>query len=183
MHLLVLGGSLGAAAINELVPQVLPHLDQGRGIEVWHQTGRTKHESTQRAYQQWTAISDAGSKSRVEPFIDDMAAAYAWADLVLCRAGASTVAELAAAGLPSILVPYPHAVDDHQTGNAHWLVDAGAAVLLPQHNFNQDSLRRVLEEFMAENKRLPAMAQRARALAVPDAAERISELCLEVCRG
>jgi len=183
MHLLVLGGSLGAAAINELVPQVVPHLTQGRGIAVWHQTGRNKHESTQHAYQQCSAATHENTQARVEPFIDDMAAAYAWADVVLCRAGASTVAELTAAGLPSILVPYPHAVDDHQTVNARWLVDAGAAVLLPQSDFNSDSLRRELEEFMLESNRLSAMAQRASELAVPDAAERISELCMEVCRG
>ena len=178
LRLLVLGGSLGAAAINEVVPQAVAGI--GSDIEVWHQTGRNKHDVAIQAYQQ---AADQGHKRQVEPFIADMASAYAWADLVLCRAGASTVAELAAAGVPSILVPYPHAVDDHQTRNAGWLVNAGAAVLMPQPDLNRDSLQQLLEEFMADKKRLQGMAQHARNLAIANAAERISDICLEVCRG
>lgn len=181
LRLLVLGGSLGAAAINEVVPQAAAGI--GRGIDIWHQTGRNKHEQTMAAYQQDKATAGADIKRQVEPFIKDMASAYEWADLVLCRAGASTVAELTAAGVPAILVPYPHAVDDHQTRNAGWLVDAGAAVLMPQPDLNRESLQHLLEEFMADTQRLRDMAQRARALAVNDAAERISDICLEVCRG
>lgn len=181
MRLLVLGGSLGATAINEVVPQAVAGV--GRGIEIWHQTGRNKHEQTMAAYHQQMVGGDAEIEPRVDPFIGDMASAYEWADLVLCRAGASTVAELAAAGVAAILVPYPHAVDDHQTRNAGWLVDAGAAVLMPQTALNGDSLQQLLEEFMADNQRLQIMAQRARELAVNDAAERISDICLEVCRG
>ena len=181
MRLLVLGGSLGAAAINEVVPQAAASF--GRDLEIWHQTGRNKHEQTLAAYQQQTTGTDDGIKRLVEPFIDDMASAYDWADLVLCRAGASTVAELTAAGVPAILVPYPHAVDDHQTRNAGWLVEAGAAVLMPQSDLNRDSLQQTLEEFMKDRQRLLDMAQRARELAVNDAAERISDICLEVCRG
>ncbi|MBC54971.1 MAG: undecaprenyldiphospho-muramoylpentapeptide beta-N-acetylglucosaminyltransferase [Gammaproteobacteria bacterium] len=181
MRLLVLGGSLGAAAINDVVPQALAGV--GRGIEVWHQTGRNKHEQTLTAYQQALGNAGAEIKPQVDAFISDMASAYDWADLVLCRAGASTVAELTAAGVPAILVPYPYAVDDHQTRNAAWLVDAGAAVLIPQPRLDRDSLQQLLEEFMADKKRLQVMAQRARELAVNDAAERISDICLEVCRG
>lgn len=181
LRMLVLGGSLGAAAINEVVPQVLAQLDAGRGIDVWHQTGRNKHEETQATYQRLAQDAGVDMNSQVDPFISDMAAAYRWADLVLCRAGASTVAELTAAGLPSILVPYPHAVDDHQTSNARWLVEAGAAVLLPQTGFNKDSLKQLLEEFMADRKRLQDMGQRAHGLAIADAAERVSDICMEVC--
>lgn len=183
LRLLVLGGSLGAAAINEVVPQALSGMASSPGIEVRHQTGRNKQESTQAAYQQLAAATGADIRRQVEPFIGDMAAAYAWADLVLCRAGASTVAELAAAGLPSILVPYPHAVDDHQTANARWLVDAGAAELMPQSRLNKDSLQQLLEELMTDKNRRQDMAQRAQSLAIPDAAARISDVCLEVCRG
>jgi UDP-N-acetylglucosamine--N-acetylmuramyl-(pentapeptide) pyrophosphoryl-undecaprenol N-acetylglucosamine transferase len=183
LRLLVLGGSLGAAAINQVVPQVVPNLAGGRGIEIWHQTGRNKHEDTQASYQHLAAAGGAQIKITVEPFIKDMAAAYVWADLVLCRAGASTIAELAAAGLPSILVPFPHAVDDHQTCNARWLLDAGAAVLMPQALLNKNSLQQLLGEFMADNKRLLEMAQSARSLAIPDAATRIADVCMEVCRG
>jgi UDP-N-acetylglucosamine--N-acetylmuramyl-(pentapeptide) pyrophosphoryl-undecaprenol N-acetylglucosamine transferase len=181
LRLLVLGGSLGAAAINDVVPQAVAGI--GSDIEIWHQTGRNKQEVTMHAYQQASTGADKGLKRQVEPFIGDMASAYAWADLVLCRAGASTVAELAAAGVPSILVPYPHAVDDHQTRNAGWLVDAGAAVLIPQTGFNRDSLQQLLEEFMADKQRLQGMAQHARNLSIDNAAERISDICLEVCRG
>lgn len=181
LRLLVLGGSLGAAAINEVVPQAVAGI--GKDIEIWHQTGRNKHDTTMQAYQQALTGADKGLKRQVEPFIGDMASAYAWADLVLCRAGASTVAELAAAGVPSILVPYPHAVDDHQTRNAGWLVDAGAAVLIPQTGLNRDSLQQLLEEFMADKQRLQGMARHARKLAVDNAAERISDICLEVSRG
>ncbi|MEX0740137.1 MAG: undecaprenyldiphospho-muramoylpentapeptide beta-N-acetylglucosaminyltransferase [Pseudohongiella sp.] len=177
MHLLVLGGSLGAAAINQVVPQLV--LDSGCGIDIWHQTGRNKHEETQASYQE--LAGNSGLKCKVEPFIKDMAAAYVWADLVLCRAGASTIAELTAAGLPSILVPYPHAVDDHQSSNARWLVEADAAVLLPQTSLNKDSLQQLLEEFMADKKRLQQMAKNARALAIPDAASRVADVCMEVC--
>ena len=130
-----------------------------------------------------TATAGTDIKIQVEPFIKDMAAAYLWADLVLCRAGASTIAELAAAGLPAILVPYPHAVDDHQSSNASWLVEAGAAVLLPQVSLSSESLRQLLEEFMADTERLQDMAKNARRLAIPDAAARVADVCMEVCRG
>lgn len=181
LRLLVLGGSLGAAAINEVVPQAAGRVSDD--IEIWHQTGRNKYEQCVAAYQREMESAGTDIKHKVEPFIGDMASAYEWADLVLCRAGASTVAELTAAGVPAVLVPYPHAVDDHQARNAGWLVDAGAAVLMPQPRLNKDSLQQLLEEFMADKQRLQVMAQRARALAVRDAAERISDICVEVCRG
>jgi UDP-N-acetylglucosamine--N-acetylmuramyl-(pentapeptide) pyrophosphoryl-undecaprenol N-acetylglucosamine transferase len=126
------------------------------------------------------AYAEAGVEAEVVPFIRDMAAAYAWADLVVCRAGALTVSELAAAGVGSVLVPYPHAVDDHQTGNARYLVKAGAARLLPQARLHPRSLAAVFAELLADPARLLALAEAARGRATPDAAERIAAACWEV---
>jgi UDP-N-acetylglucosamine--N-acetylmuramyl-(pentapeptide) pyrophosphoryl-undecaprenol N-acetylglucosamine transferase len=170
LHLLVLGGSLGARALNEVVPAALAQ--SSSSPEVWHQAGSRNLDE---ALQQYRA---AAVTARVEPFIDDMAAAYGWADLVVCRAGALTVAELAAAGVGAILVPYPHAVDDHQTRNAAYLSDAGAAVVVQQREFTRDSLRELLVS-LADRSRLLAMAQAARSLAQPHAAAQVAALCWE----
>lgn len=171
-HLLVVGGSLGASVFNETVPVVL-HALGAACPEVWHQTGLKHLDVAQQAY------DEAGVEARVEPFIDDMAAAYQWADLVLCRAGAMTIAELAVMGVASILVPYPHAVDDHQTSNARYLSEAGAAVLVPQPEFNVQRLTDALH-LLLEPERLQAMGRKARELAVPDAAQRVAENCLRL---
>jgi UDP-N-acetylglucosamine--N-acetylmuramyl-(pentapeptide) pyrophosphoryl-undecaprenol N-acetylglucosamine transferase len=125
------------------------------------------------------AYEETQVEARVEPFIEDMAAAYAWADLVICRSGALTVAELAAVGVASILVPYPHATDDHQSANARYLADAGAAVLLPEERLDAAGLAARLAEFSSQREALLEMAQHARALAVPDAARRVARLCME----
>jgi UDP-N-acetylglucosamine--N-acetylmuramyl-(pentapeptide) pyrophosphoryl-undecaprenol N-acetylglucosamine transferase len=172
IRLLVLGGSQGATALNELAPEAVAHLAEP-GAEVWHQSGRQQAEATAAAYQA------ARVNARVEAFIEDMAAAYAWADLVLCRAGALTITELAAAGVGSILVPYPHAVDDHQTRNARFLADAGAAVLMPQGQLTVPSLV-VLVRGLQDRNRLLEMARRARALARPAATAEVVRHCLEV---
>ena len=172
LHLLVLGGSLGAHALNDEVPAALAELHASSRPEVLHQTGTRNLEATQAAYQA------AGLEARLESFIDDMAAAYAWADLVVCRAGALTVAELAAAGVGSVLVPYPHAVDDHQTGNARYLADADAAVLLPQTDLRATRLAELLGGFVTRRERLLAMARAARSLARPNAAQQVTRLCL-----
>lgn len=182
LRLLVLGGSLGAAAINELVPATLAAgaLDiDARDIEVWHQTGRNKLDETQAQYQHHGLVN--AEKYNVVPFINDMAAAYRWADLVLCRSGAGTLAEIAIAGLPSVLVPYPHAIDDHQTANARWLADAGAAILVPQPELNSVRLNEILNGFYNNPQRLFEMAQAARARSVPDAGEKVSAICMEMC--
>ncbi|MEF3193044.1 MAG: undecaprenyldiphospho-muramoylpentapeptide beta-N-acetylglucosaminyltransferase [Halothiobacillaceae bacterium] len=171
MHLLVVGGSLGARALNETVPQALALLAPSERPEVWHQAGSKMLEEAYAAY------GRAGVAARVEPFIADMAAAYGWADLVLCRAGALTVAELAAAGVGSILVPFPHAVDDHQTRNAAVLADAGAAELIPQNELTAGRLAERLRLLGTDRARLLKMARRARALARPDAAERVLDRC------
>jgi UDP-N-acetylglucosamine--N-acetylmuramyl-(pentapeptide) pyrophosphoryl-undecaprenol N-acetylglucosamine transferase len=171
-RVLVLGGSQGARALNQAVPAALALLPEDRRPQVWHQAGRT-FELAQRAYAQ------AGVSAELCVFIEDMAAAYGWADVVICRAGASTVAELAAAGCAALLVPYPHAVDDHQRRNADYLVRAGAALLLPETQLTASRLAELLSELLAARPRLVAMAQAARAAAWPNAAQAIAEACLE----
>lgn len=174
LRLLVLGGSLGAQALNETVPAALAQIEPARRPEVWHQAGARNIDAARRSY------AEAGVAARVMPFIDNMAEAYAWADLVLCRAGALTVAELAAAGVGSILVPFPHAVDDHQTRNAEYLVREGAALLIPQRQLDAVRLRDLLLELGQDRGRLLGMATAARRVARPDAAERVASLCLDV---
>lgn len=172
LRLLVLGGSLGARALNRLLPEALALLEPATRPQVWHQAGRSHFDEVPVAYQKCSV------EARVVPFIDDMAEAYAWADLVLCRAGAMTIAELAAVGVAAILVPYPHAVDDHQTGNAHYLCDAGAGILIQQDDLNAAGLSALLKEFSADRARLLRMAQAARALAKPDATRQVAQHCL-----
>jgi UDP-N-acetylglucosamine--N-acetylmuramyl-(pentapeptide) pyrophosphoryl-undecaprenol N-acetylglucosamine transferase len=173
LHLLVIGGSLGAQALNRVVPAAVARLSAGVRPRVHHQTGRAEVDGVRQRY------TEVGCDARVEAFVEDMAAAYAWADLVVCRAGALTVAELAAAGVASILVPYPHATDDHQTGNARYLADAGAALLMPQDTLSAEWLSETLARFTDQRETLLAMARRARELARPDAARRVALLCLE----
>ena len=174
MRLLVLGGSLGAQAINAETPRALGLLPATERPEVWHQAGRQHVEATRGAY------ADAGVAARIEPFIEDMAAAYGWADLVLCRAGALTVSELAAAGIGAILVPFPHAIDDHQTHNGEWLAGAGAALLIQQRDLSAAKLAAMLAELAANPERRAAMAEHALALALPDATARVADICLAV---
>jgi len=174
MRLLVLGGSQGARALNERVPQALARLPDTQRPEVRHQCGAKFADAARDAY------TKAGIEASVEPFIDDMAAAYAWADLVVCRAGALTLAELAAAGAGSVLVPFPFAVDDHQTANARAWVAAGAALLLPESEASAERLAALLGELLGNRARLLAMAQAARTLAKPEAAARIADVCLGV---
>ena len=169
---LVLGGSQGARALNEALPQALSALGDV-ALEVRHQCGEKLRAEAVQAY------AAAGVEARVEAFIDDMAAAYAWADLVVCRAGASTLAELCAAGVGSVLVPFAAAVDDHQTRNAEYLVDNGAALLLKQDARLAANLLPCLRELAADPARRLVMARAARALARPDAAERIAGIVLE----
>jgi UDP-N-acetylglucosamine--N-acetylmuramyl-(pentapeptide) pyrophosphoryl-undecaprenol N-acetylglucosamine transferase len=171
LRLLVLGGSQGARALNSAVPKALAGL---RGsVEVRHQCGETLRDEATRAY------ADAGIVASVEPFIADMAAAYAWADLVVCRAGALTLAEVCAAGVGSILVPFPLAVDDHQTRNADYLVERQAAVLLPQGDSLANDLRGTLATLAADPQRRLSMAEAARRLARPDATERVADIVLQ----
>lgn len=172
LHLLVVGGSLGAQALNELVPRALALLPPEHRPVVRHQGGRDKLPALQAEY------AAAGVTAECLAFIADMAAAYAWADLVICRAGASTVAEIAAAGLAALFVPYPYAVDDHQTENARFLADAGAAWLMQQRDLTP---QRLAEWLAARNRsELLERAKRARSLAKPDATERVAAVVKEL---
>jgi len=172
LRLLVIGGSLGAVKLNEIVPLALTKINKDERPEVIHQTGLKNIESAKTAY------SDAGVDAKVEAFIDDMPAVYEWADLVICRAGAMTVFELAAAGIASILVPYPYAVDDHQTHNAYYLEKTGAAIIKQQDELSTDWLVDVINDFSRNRKKLLDMAVAARKLAIPGSAKTIADACL-----
>lgn len=175
LRVLVLGGSQGARALNEVVPVALGLLPAAERPTVRHQAGERTRPVAEAAY------AAAGVAAEIHTFIEDMAAAYAWADLVIARAGALTVAELAAAGVASILVPYPAAVDDHQTCNARYLVDAGAATLLPEATL---SAERLAGEIRRHDRTLVLdRAGRARALARPDATAAIVTACLDMARA
>lgn len=176
-RLLILGGSLGAEPLNKLLPAALARVPAELRPEVFHQAGKQHDAITAERYRA------VGVEAQVAPFIKDMARAYAWADLVVCRAGALTVSELAAAGLPSFLVPLPHAIDDHQTRNADYLASEGAAVLLPQRSTDAAALAAQLTEVLMHPERLNDMARTARRLAKPDATRSVVETCLEVARG
>ncbi|MFC4729338.1 undecaprenyldiphospho-muramoylpentapeptide beta-N-acetylglucosaminyltransferase [Coralloluteibacterium thermophilus] len=176
LRVLVLGGSQGARALNQGVPLALAALDGRVDLEVRHQCGEKFVEEARAAY------AAAGRPVQVEPFIADMAEAYAWADLVVCRAGALTLAELCAAGVGSVLVPFPAATDDHQTRNAEFLVDRGAARLLPQGAAFEARLAAVLEEVLGDRTTLRRMASAARALARPDAAGDVVACILQEAR-
>jgi UDP-N-acetylglucosamine--N-acetylmuramyl-(pentapeptide) pyrophosphoryl-undecaprenol N-acetylglucosamine transferase len=173
-RLLVLGGSLGARALNLTVPQALAQLTPAQRPEVVHQCGTRGLDEARAAY------AKAGVEARVVAFIDDMAGSYEWADLAVCRAGALTLAELTAAGLGAVLVPFPHAVDDHQTRNAEALVAIGAAVVMQESELNIQILAQRLESLLGDRRRLLAMAEAARTLAKPDAAQVIARACMEV---
>jgi UDP-N-acetylglucosamine--N-acetylmuramyl-(pentapeptide) pyrophosphoryl-undecaprenol N-acetylglucosamine transferase len=173
LRVLVLGGSQGARALNVALPKALSQLP-GIDCEVRHQCGEKMREEAQRAY------VDAGVAATVESFIVDMAAAYAWADIIVCRAGALTLAEVCAAGVASVLVPLPTAVDDHQTKNGLYLVERGAAVLLKQDETLAERLTTTLRTLASDAAKRLAMAEAARSLAKPDAAERVVDAVLYV---
>ncbi len=174
LRLLVVGGSLGAAALNDVVPKALARIPEAARPIVTHQSG-DKHIVALRAN-----YAAAGVAAELVPFIEDMAAAYADADVVICRAGATTVAELAATGVASLLVPFPFAVDDHQTTNARYLVDRGAAILEQQSELTPDRLAEILGGLTRDALR--QMAERARAAARPDATEAVARACMELAK-
>ncbi len=173
LRLLVLGGSQGALALNRTVPEALARLAAQQRPIVRHQCGARTFDIARASY------DECGVDAELLPFIDDMAAAYAWADLVVCRAGALTVAELCAAGLPALFIPYPSAVDDHQTANARPLADVGAAVIIDESMLSADVLAGQLREWLTSREALLAKAEKARSLSTPNALRRITELCLE----
>ncbi len=169
LNVLVVGGSLGAQALNEALPKALALMAEADRPMVLHQTGNKHFEAVQQLYAQASVAVD------VRPFLDDMAEQYAKADLVICRAGALTIAELAAAGVASVLIPFPYAVDDHQTYNAKFLSEQGAAILLPQKELSAEKLAQLLGELTRE--KLLAMAKAARSLAKPEATAEVVKVC------
>lgn len=172
LRVLVLGGSQGALVLNQTLPELLRAV-LGDKIQVCHQCGGGRREEAAPIYEA------LGMRAQVTEFIDDMAEAYGWADLVICRAGALTVAEVSAAGVAALFIPLPTAVDDHQTLNARWLSSQEAALLLPQNQLSAASLAAMLTP-LAERNRLAVMAERAKSMAIPDSAERAAGLCQEV---
>jgi UDP-N-acetylglucosamine--N-acetylmuramyl-(pentapeptide) pyrophosphoryl-undecaprenol N-acetylglucosamine transferase len=177
LRLLVLGGSQGALALNRAVPAALGKMAQSSRPLVRHQTGERTLEIARESYRNHAIDAE------LLPFIEDMAAVYAWADLVVCRAGALTVAELSAAGLPAIFVPFPAAVDDHQTANAQAMVNAGAAAIIAEKDLGETALAALLTEWLASRDGLCRRAETARSLAAPDALSRITESCLALAGG
>jgi len=200
LRILLTGGSQGSLALNRLLPEALGLLAGELDFVVRHQAGPRWVDETRGAYQQAgikcrsgfgrdSGMSDGaefaaeaappGSSSEVTDFIEDMASAYAWADVVVCRAGALTVSEVAAAGVAAVFIPFPHAVDDHQTRNAEYLVEHDAALLMQESQVDARKLANVLSSLAGDRARLAGMATRGRAAAVPDAADRVAALCRE----
>jgi UDP-N-acetylglucosamine--N-acetylmuramyl-(pentapeptide) pyrophosphoryl-undecaprenol N-acetylglucosamine transferase len=176
VRILVIGGSQGAARLNAVVPFALKRLSSWLAFDVRHQAGERWIDAGRASYAQ------AGVRADVRPFIEDMSEAYAWADLVICRAGALTVSELAAVGVASVLVPFPNAVDDHQAYNAQYLVREGAAVLISDRELTAERLAAELQRLCAGRGKLLAMAERARLLAKPRAADELAASCVELAR-
>ena len=181
LRILIFGGSLGAQTLNETVPAALAQMVKVHPAElhpeVWHQTGENKYRFTQEQY------ASNKIQARVDAFIDNMQEAYAWADLVICRAGAITVAELSVAGLGAIIIPYPYAVDDHQTANATALVNAGAAVMIAEKQLTINKLASVINDLLNNRAKLKALASAASAFAKPHAANDVAKVCIQACFG
>lgn len=183
LRLLILGGSQGATALNTLIPQALAKLNFAqiidRHIQVRHQTGVRHVEATQKAYTDIPSTIQAD----ISPFIDDMAAAYAWADLVICRSGALTVAELAAAGVPALLIPFPAAIDDHQTYNAQYLVATSGARLLPQRELTAEKLAEHIQSLGGNRQLLQEMAIAVNKASYPEAIQNIMQNIINLNRS
>jgi UDP-N-acetylglucosamine--N-acetylmuramyl-(pentapeptide) pyrophosphoryl-undecaprenol N-acetylglucosamine transferase len=177
LKLLVIGGSQGARFLNEIVPRAVAVMPAGICPQIRHQAGKNHLNAAEQLYR------EQGIDAQVTAFIDDMAEAYSWADVVVCRSGAMTVSELAAAGVPSILIPFPSAVDDHQTSNARFLSDKNAAILAPQSTLTAEKLADWLGELSIDRKRLLRMAEQARSLARPDATRLVVSECLAVAES
>ena len=172
-NLLVLGGSQGALPLNEIVPRAIALMDVSDRPQMWHQCGARTHNVAEKAYAEY------GIEVRLSDFIEDMPAAYAWADLVVCRAGALTVAEIAAAGVAALFVPYPLSIDDHQTLNARYLESSGAGLIIPQAELTPELLANALTQLLSQRDRLLEMAESARRMALPDATDQVMEACLQ----
>lgn len=178
-HVLIVGGSLGSRPLNNWVPKAFSQLDSTQW-QVRHQCGRGNKQQVAQDYQN---CINTGLAVQIDEFIDDMFAAYEWADVVICRAGALTVSELAMIGRPAIFVPLPHAVDDHQTFNAKYLVGAKAAKLLPQSELENDKLSQMLSEITHQPETLQQMSIAAVSVAKPNATKQVADICHQLARG
>ncbi len=172
LRLLIVGGSLGAQALNEVIPKALAQLPEMQRPQVIHQAGVKHIDVLQNNYQQAGVVADARA------YIENMAEMYAWADFVICRSGALTVAEVSAVGVGSLMVPFPYAVDDHQTGNAQYLADAGATILVQQKELDVDKLAEILKELSREQ--CLEMAKKARVLGKPEATADVAKVCIQM---
>ena len=174
-RLLIIGGSQGSVALNKVMPDAIKQLSTNMDIEIWHQCGALSYEQTVDRYKQLNI------KSHIEEFIDNVDKAYEWADLIVCRSGAITLAEIASVGLASILVPYPHAVDDHQTANAHSYVSAGASCLIAEGDLSSEKLSGVIRSILEDDSKLIAMACAAKELGKLNASKRVADECMRAC--
>lgn len=185
LKVLIIGGSRGARVLNDVVPGAMQQLKRRKpalNLQVWHQTGPSDEQAVQQSYAETgtdNATASLATAAKVDAYIDEVTDAYAWADVIICRAGAMTVSELSAAALPGILIPFPHHVDDHQTRNAEFLTKAGAAVLMPQPDMNENSLAEKLEQLIASPEILLNMSVAAQALHKPDAATVVADALQE----
>ena len=173
-RLLVIGGSLGAQVFNEKMPQALALIPASARPEIWHQTGEKHFAEAKKNYE------SMGIDAKLQPFIEDMSAAYAWADMVLCRAGALTIAELCAVGIGAIFVPFPHAVDDHQTANAQFMVNKNAAISIQQNDFTASHLADIVKQYSNAPETRLAMAQAAYQLRKTDVNKQIFDIISDV---
>ena len=175
LRVLVVGGSLGARALNVVMPELIDRLADKQPLDVWHQTGATTYDETLAAYGEGLESKPV----KLVQFIENMHEAYGWADVVICRSGALTVSELAIAGLPAILVPFPHAVDDHQTANGRYLEQLGAAKVIDQSSLTVDALETLLMGEFGQREALLTMASKARDFGRPEASDAVAKVCLE----
>lgn len=175
--LLIMGGSLGAAAINQVMPGAMSKLDPEERPEIWHQAGKNKHEELIADYKNDEVLA------RVDEFIEDVSVAYAWADIIICRAGALTVSEVAVAGIPAIFIPYPYAIDNHQFHNAEWLVKNEASHLIEQKDLTVDKLNSLLQKLLSDGSQLHEMSARLKKLAIPDATDKVVWVCEKACKN
>lgn len=173
INILVVGGSLGAQVLNRTLPAVFSALSAQTTLNIWHQTGKNNEQKVTADYQQLGLAEN----TKVAEFIDDMDSAYQWADLVICRAGALTVSEIAAAGRMALFVPFPHAVDDHQTANAAYLVNSDAALMMQQNAFSKEAVVDLLTPYLIAPEKISIMASKAKQLAILDATAKVANRC------
>lgn len=174
-NILVMGGSLGAEAMNVILPDAIKLLAENIQPNIWHQTGKNKLDPVVNFYQ------ELGIAAKLVEFIGNVEAAYEWADIIICRAGALTISEVSIVGLPAIFVPYPYAIDDHQRTNAKWLVDQDAAFMINQSELTAESLKAVLEKMLTDDALLESMSKKLKEVAVPDATEKVAAICEKAC--